>query len=99
MAPDAAVTKEAGYKPEPNTHGPTMKQKMRYILKVRGESKSQMGATESAVDAVEETLGLFVRSVYTRSSVSTHVATSRDEVLRVRDLVRVVLSELLEIRR
>jgi hypothetical protein len=99
LAPDEAVTKEPGYKPDPDARGPTMKQKVRYILRARGQSKSQMGATESAVDAVEEAIGVFVRSVYTRSSVSTHVATSRDEVLRIRDLVRVVLSELLEIRR
>ena len=93
------MTKEPGYKQEPNANGPTMKQKVRYILKLRGQSKSQTGAAESAVDAVEEALGLFVRSVYMRSSVSTHVTTSRDEVLRIRDFVRVVLSELLEIRR
>jgi hypothetical protein len=99
LAPDEAVIKEPGYKAEPNARGPTMKQKTRYILRARGQSKSQTGATESAVDAVEEAIGAFVRSVYTRSSVSTHTTTSRDEVLRIRDLVRVVLSELLEIRR
>jgi hypothetical protein len=98
LAPDSEVIKEPGYKPEPNTSGPTMKQKTRYLLRLRGLSKSQTGATEQAVDSVDEALGMFVRSVYTRSNVSTHTATSRNEVTRIRDLVRVVLAELLEVR-
>ena len=55
-------------------------------------------ATEAAIDSVESAVGTFVRSVYTRSSVSTHTATGRDEVIGVRDFVRVALCELLEIR-
>ena len=98
LAPDSEVIKEPGYKPEPNTSGPTMKQKTRYLLRLRGLSKSQTGATEQAVDSIDEALGAFVRSVYTRSNVSTHTATSRNEVTRIRDLVRVVLAELLEVR-
>ena len=97
LAPDIDVKAMPGYKQDANTDGPTMKQKVRYILKSRGVSKAVSGTTEEAVDAVEEAVGSFVRSVYTRSSVSTHTPTDKAEVLRVRDLVRVVLSELLEI--
>lgn len=99
LAPDKEVTAMPGYKAEPNTSGPTMKQKVRFILKKRDMSKGQIESTEVAVAAIDEMLGAFVRSVYTRSSVSTHTATSRDEVIRIRDLVRVVLQELLEIRK
>jgi len=98
LAPDDAVTAQPGYKPEPNTNGPTMKQKVRYVLRRREKSKTSVEASEGAVEAVDAIVGGFVRSVYSRSSVSTHTPTTRDEVIRVRDFVKVALSELLEIR-
>jgi hypothetical protein len=96
LAPDADVTGAPGYKAEPNTSGPTMKQKVRYILKNRGHSKAASATTEDATTAIDEAIGSFVRSVYTRSSVSTHTPTDKREVIRILDLVRVVLGELLE---
>lgn len=97
LAPDKDVRAMIGYKQDAGTDGPTMKQKVRYILKNRGASKAVAGPAEEAADTVEEAVGSFVRSVYTRSNVSTHTPTDKKEGLRVRDLVRVVLSELLEI--
>ena len=75
-----------------------MKQKVRYVLRRREKSKTSVEASEGAVEAVDAIVGGFVRSVYSRSSVSTHTPTTRDEVIRVRDFVKVALSELLEIR-
>ncbi len=98
LAPDEDVKSMSGYKQEPSTNGPTMKQKVRYILKNRGVGKSAAAPAETATDAIEEAVGSFVRSVYTRSSISTHTPTDKSEVLRVRDFVRVVLCELLAIR-
>lgn len=97
LAPDEDVRAMPGYKQSPDTDGPTMKQKVRFIMKSRAASKAVSGPAEAAVDAVEEALGTFVRTVYTRSNVSTHTPTDKTEVLRVRDLVKVVLCELLEI--
>jgi len=98
LAPDADVKSQPGFKLEPETKGPTMKQKVRFILKKRGLSASLAQTPESAADAVEEAVGAFVRSVYTRSSVSTHTPTDKREVIRVRDWVRGTLCELLEIQ-
>jgi len=98
LAPDDFVIAQPGFKPEPQTNGPTMRQKVRFILKTRGMSKAGMQSPESATEAVEEAVGSFVRSVYTRSNVSTHTPTDKREVLRVRDWVRVALCELLEIQ-
>lgn len=98
LAPDHEVTNAAGYRQEKDTSGPTMKQKVRFILKSRSVPRAAAATTEDATSSIDEAIGAFVRSVYTRSSVSTHTATNRDEVLRIRDLVRVVLCELLEIR-
>lgn len=95
LAPDAEVEAAHGFKREPETRGPTMKQKVRFILRQRSAQGAAMASVETATQAVEEALGQFVRSVYTRSSVSTHVATSREEVLRIKALVQVVLQELL----
>ncbi len=97
LAPDDTVTEQSGFKLESGTNGPTMKQKVRFILKSRGLSKTASQTPETATDAVEEAVGAFVRSVYTRTSVSTHTPTDKAEVIRVRDWVRVALCELLEI--
>lgn len=98
LAPDDEVKAVPGYKDEPDARGPTMKQKVRFILRNRQTSKALAATTEDATKSVEEAIGSFVRSVYTRSSVSTHTPTEKNEVLRVLDLVRVVLCELLEVR-
>ncbi len=97
LAPDKAVTGQTGYKQEPNTNGPTMKQKVRYILRQRSKGDKIVESSEAAVASVDAILGTFVRSVYSRSSVSTHTPTNRDEVIRVRDFVKLALCELLEI--
>jgi Predicted pPIWI-associating nuclease len=97
LAPDSDIEGSSGYKPETDAKRPTMKQKVRYILRNRGVGTGQLAAPDSAVQGIEEIIGGLVRSVYTRSSVSTHVATQRPEVLRVHAWVRLVLCELLEI--
>lgn len=97
LAPDDAVKSQIGFKIEPNTNGPTMRQKVRYVLKIRERSKAAIDAVETAAETVDGIVGSFVRSVYTRSSVSTHTPTDRSEVIRVRNFVRVALCELLEI--
>lgn len=98
LAPDDDVKGALGYKQELEARGPTMKQKVRYIMRIRGVSKALSAPAEDATGSIDEAVGNFVRSVYTRSSVSTHTPTEKAEVLRVLDLVRVVLCELLEVR-
>ena len=97
LAPDQEVEAMPGYKPEADAKRPTMKQKVRYVLRSRGFGGGQLAAPESAVEGVEEIVGGLVRSVYSRSSVSTHTPTNRSEVLRIHTWVRVVLCELLEL--
>jgi hypothetical protein len=97
LAPDEDVTSAQNFKLEPDAKGPTMKQKVRYILSKRGVSRSASAVPEGAAASVDEALGAFVRSLYTRSSVSTHTPTDKAEVARIRDWVRVTFCELLEI--
>jgi hypothetical protein len=98
LAPDDDVKSMTGYTQNKDTNGPTMKQKVRFILTKRGISKPHSDPAENASESVESIVGSFVRSVYTRSSISTHTPTNKNEVIRIRDFVRVVLCELLEIQ-
>lgn len=97
LAPDSDVIGMPGYKQSPDINGPTMKQKVRFIMKSRGITKVLSAPAETATELVESAVGSFVRSVYTRSNVSTHTPTDKAEVIRIRDFVRVVFCELLEV--
>jgi len=97
LAPDKEVMKQDNFKLEKGQTKPTKRQKVRYILKSRGKNKSQTEAPESAVDIVEERVGALAISVYNRSSVSTHISTSKQEVRQIKAYVDVVLGEILEI--
>lgn len=93
LAPDEEVVGMDGYKQEPNLKGPTMKQKVRFILKARGMKDE--AAPEQAAAAIEEIVGSFARSVYTLSNSGTHGRKERADVLRIRRYVIVVLHDIL----
>lgn len=99
LAPDKEVEESSGYRRAADTNGPTMKQKVRFILRSRGTARTTSAPSEDAAESIDSMVGQFVRSVYNRSSVSTHTATDRNEVLRILDFVRVVMCELLEVQR
>lgn len=93
LAPDEEVVAMEGYKQEPNVKGPTMKQKVRFILRARGMKDE--AAPEQAANAIEEIVGGFARSVYTMSNSGTHGSKERADVLRIRRYVIVVLHDIL----
>lgn len=98
LAPDTDVEAMPNYKAEPDAKRPTMKQKTRFILRSRDMKSGQMATSEDAIHHIEESLGGITRSVYTRSSTSTHTPTTKEEVSRLHIWVRVILCELLAIR-
>lgn len=97
LAPDTEVTKQEGFKLEADCTGPTMRQKVRFIMRSRGKSKALSETPEAAVAAIEEKMGVLTRSVYKRSSISTHVGTTREETLQIKAYIDAVLADLLEI--
>ena len=97
LAPDDEVTAAPGYANEKGRHGPTMKQKVRFILKARGQSKSSSELPENTATTLDEMVGTLTRSVYDRSSVATHVATERRTVSQIRRYVVAVLHHILEL--
>lgn len=97
LAPDKQVVEQPAFKLEKDQDKPTMKQKTRFILRSRGKNKSVFEAPESAVDVVEASVSSLARAVYKRSSLSTHVATTLQEVKQIKAYVDVIFSELLEL--
>jgi hypothetical protein len=97
LAPDDAVTSADGYVLEKGRSGPTMKQKVRFILKARGQSKSSSVVPEQTTTTVDEMIGTLTRSVYDRSSVATHVALERKTVIQIRRYVVAILHDILEL--
>lgn len=97
LAPDELVMKSPGFKLDKDAHRPTMKQKVKFILKSRGTSGTAMAAPEQAMQGIEDIVGGLTRSVYDRSSMSTHTPTDKKEVVRVHGWVRIILCELLEV--
>src|SRR5207253_1824172 len=49
LAPDSEVAKQPGFRLELNATGPTMKQKVRYVLRQRGQLRAAVEATEAAI--------------------------------------------------
>lgn len=97
LAPDDEVSTQTWYKQESGTTGPTMKQKVRYILASRGKNKAQRALSEKSIDLIEHLCGDVARAVYNRASVSTHVHTTRDEVHQMKRYLDAILYDILEI--
>jgi hypothetical protein len=98
LAPDEAVKAQHGFLLEKNCSGPTMKQKVVFILKNREVGSKSIDTAKANVNLIEEKTGAFVRSVYDRTSASTHGVASRAEVVSIKDHVSLVLSELLQVQ-
>lgn len=95
FAPDDIVSCQPNFKFEKDKTKPTMKQKVRFILKARELTNNAMQAPEEAVKIVEERIASLTRATYERSSISTHVASERSEVIQMKNYVNAVLAESL----
>jgi len=93
LAPDLEIEAQEGYQREPNTKGPTMRQKVRFVLKGRRGEET----VETAFAVADEIFAKFVRAVYSRSNASTHGITDRWEVTKLHGLVRIALADLLDV--
>jgi hypothetical protein len=95
LAPDSEVTAAPGYVQEKDRTGPTMKQKVRFIMKKKGK-RSSSDAPEQTVTAFEEAIAGLTRAVYERSSKATHVSGERQTVVQLRRYVVAIFHEILE---
>jgi Predicted pPIWI-associating nuclease len=99
LAKDEDVINQSNFRLEAGQTKPTMKQKVRFILRARGMSATATHAPENAISSVEEMIGKLARSTYVRASLSAHVSSDRGEVLQMKMYVDSVLAELLAIHR
>jgi hypothetical protein len=99
LAPDADVVKSPGFRLEPDQKRPTMKQKVRFILRARGAGESSRQTAEDAVQHLNENIAALGRAVYTRGSMDVHTARPREEVLNFKGYADAILGELLEIHK
>ena len=97
LAPDSEVIALPGFKLEKDRTVPTMKQKVRFILKKRNKSQSAIEVPENATLIIEESIAKLARATYNRGSLSTHTETEKNEVLNLKRYLDSVLCELLEI--
>ncbi len=97
LAPDKDILNANWFKPEQGQSKPTMKQKVRYILKNRNINETKRLPTEKSIEMIDELIGQVARAVYNRASLSTHVSTTRVEVIQIKRYVDIILYELLEI--
>jgi hypothetical protein len=99
LAPDEDVTKSAGFKLEAGQKGPTMKQKVRFILRARKVGDSTRQTAEDSIQHVDENVASIGRAVYTRGSTAVHTARPLEEVLNFKGYADAILGELLSIHK
>lgn len=97
LAPDSDVKSQPGFKLEKDATGPTMKQKVVFILRSRGRKKPQQDSIKKSLDLIENLTGDITRTTYNRASLSTHLETSRAEVQRIKRYTDTIFFDLLEI--
>ena len=99
LAPDADVMASAGFKLEDGLKGPSMKQKVRFILKARKVTDTARQTAEDSIKHLDENLPSLGRSVYNRGSMDVHTGRAREEVLNFKLYADAILGELLEIHK
>lgn len=97
LAPDKDVMGSAGFHLEKDRLNPTMKQKVRYILRLRDVGKTKAATPEDSTVAIDAILGDLTRSVYNLGSLATHVASERKQVAQVKRYIDALLHDILEI--
>lgn len=97
LAPDEAVENEPSFRLEDGMTHPTMRQKVRFVLRSRGLAKRKTEPAEKLTEKVDEITASLFRSIYVHASQNTHASPTLDEVRRLKRYVDTVLTDLLEI--
>lgn len=97
LAPDSEVMQVQGFQLDEGKSGPTMKQKVRFILRSRKLPANAIRAPEDSVALVENSFASLFRSAYERGSIDTHVTPPWRETHQLKLYVDSVLCELLQI--
>ena len=90
--------KATGFTLEKDRKTPTMKQKVRFVLKSRGLNQTRSSVAEKALELIETLSADIARAIYNRASLATHVETTQDEVVQLKRYIDTMLFDLLAIR-
>ncbi len=82
LAPDTTILEQSWYKQEPQTKGPTQKQRVRLILDRRSAGSKEKEVLEQ-VTTMDELIGNIVRATYSRASDAAHRFKAKGEVSRI----------------
>jgi Predicted pPIWI-associating nuclease len=99
LAPDADVINAPGFKLEASLKGPSMKQKVRFILRARKTGDSARQTAEDSVRHLDDNVGSIGRAVYARGSTDLHTSRPLEEIRNFKLYADAVLGELLAIHR
>lgn len=97
LAPDVDVRSATGFQLEKGRDKPTMRQKVQFILKNRGQGETAISASKDAAEHIDIGPDKVARSLYNRGSASTHISTSRQEVMNLLRYTEALLAELLQV--
>jgi hypothetical protein len=97
LAPKSDVMAAPGFQLEPGQTQPTYKQRVRYLLRLRGRGATARASPEQSVALADELFASLTRAASERGSISTHVTSGRGEVQQMKMYIDSVLGELLEI--
>jgi hypothetical protein len=97
LAPDGDVMNAPGFMLEKDRNKPTMKQKVRFILKARKRGSTESDTTEHAADTIDALVASMTRSVYDRGSRSAHSERCEWELAQLKCNVDAILHDLLEL--
>jgi hypothetical protein len=97
LAHDRDVIQMPGFKLEDGRTGPTMKQKVKFVMASRGMAKHAVTTATKTAELIDELVGSLTRATYDRGSSSAHGDTDENEVRQIKQYVEVLLCELLEI--
>ena len=98
LAPDEDVICKDWYEQDPNTSGPTQKQRVRLILESNAANSNDRKMIEQVID-LDTMIGNLVRFTYSRASDAAHRFKSRWEVLRILRYFEAFAYDLLNFRK
>jgi hypothetical protein len=81
----------------PDGHKPTMKAKVRFILRARHMGDTRRATAESTAEILDDGVPNLARSVYDLGSLDTHVSPTREDVARLRRYLEALLLDILEL--
>lgn len=97
LAPDTKVMAMQGYKQEPNTSGPTQKQRAIYIMRQRATDSRVEDLVKLIADLEEVHIADVVRGFYNRASDAAHRHKNKSEVERLLNYFHAFVIDLLDL--